>query len=62
VGAGEDRGPHNCGECDDRVFEAIKDFDLRQDPTVFEEVACECEATWAAVMERERSYSLPLVD
>jgi radical SAM enzyme (TIGR01210 family) len=60
VGHGSDRGPHNCGECDDRVQRAIKDFDLRQDPTVFEQVACDCEATWRAVVERERSYSLPL--
>jgi radical SAM enzyme (TIGR01210 family) len=60
VGHGSDRGAHNCGECDDRVQRAIKDFDLRQDPTVFEEVTCECERTWDVVCERERSYSLPL--
>jgi len=60
VGHGSDRGPHNCGECDDRAQRAIKDFDLRQDPSVFEQVSCECEATWDAVCERERSYSLPL--
>jgi len=62
VGAGEPRGAHNCGECDDAVFRAVKDFDLRQDPAVFEEVGCDCEATWAAVMERERAYSLPLAE
>jgi len=60
VGHGSDRGPHNCGECDDRVQRAIKDFNLRQDPTVFEQVSCSCEATWEAVVERERSYSMPL--
>jgi len=60
VGHGSDRGPHNCGECDDRVQRAIKDFDLRQDPAVFEQVSCDCEATWAAVVERERSYGMPL--
>jgi len=60
VGHGSDRGPHNCGDCDDRVQRAIKDFDLRQDPAVFEQVSCECERTWQEVRERERSYSLPL--
>ncbi|WP_135827651.1 archaeosine biosynthesis radical SAM protein RaSEA [Halorussus halobius] len=60
VGHGSDRGPHNCGECDDRVQKAIKDFDIRQDPSVFAEVSCECEATWEAVVEREASFSLPL--
>ncbi len=60
VGHGSDRGAHNCGDCDDRVQRAIKDFDLRQDPTVFEQVSCDCKLTWAEVCERERSYSMPL--
>jgi radical SAM enzyme (TIGR01210 family) len=60
VGHGSDRGPHNCGECDDRVQRAIKDFDLRQDPTVFEQVSCECEATWRAVLDEETAYAMPL--
>ncbi|PSQ33606.1 TIGR01210 family radical SAM protein [Halobacteriales archaeon QS_9_70_65] len=61
VGHGSDRGPHNCGDCDDRVQTAIKDFDLRQDPSVFEEVACDCEATWEHVMCEETAYNQPLV-
>jgi len=60
VGHGSDRGPHNCGECDDHVQTAIKDFDLRQDPTVFEQVSCDCETTWDVVMEREKSFGMPL--
>ncbi|WP_256393239.1 archaeosine biosynthesis radical SAM protein RaSEA [Natronoarchaeum rubrum] len=60
VGHGSDRGPHNCGECDDRVQRAIKDFDLRQDPSVFEQVTCDCEHTWEAVRERETTFNLPL--
>jgi radical SAM enzyme (TIGR01210 family) len=60
VGHGSDRGSHNCGECDDRVQRAIKDFGLRQDPSVFEQVSCECEYTWEVVLDRERSYSMPL--
>jgi radical SAM enzyme (TIGR01210 family) len=60
VGHGSDRGAHNCGECDDRVQKAIKDFDLRQDPAVFEQVSCECELTWDTVMARETGYSQPL--
>ncbi len=60
VGDGSDRGPHNCGECDELVARAIEDFDTRQDPSVFEEVTCDCEATWQAVCDRERSYNLPL--
>jgi radical SAM enzyme (TIGR01210 family) len=60
VGGGSDRGPHNCGECDDRVERAIKDFSLRGDPTVFEQVSCDCEATWQTVLEAETSYAMPL--
>ncbi|MFB6125833.1 MAG: archaeosine biosynthesis radical SAM protein RaSEA [Halolamina sp.] len=60
VGHGSDRGPHNCGECDDRVQKAIKDFDLRQDPSVFEQVGCDCEATWEYVMAEETAYNMPL--
>ncbi|SDF01080.1 archaeosine biosynthesis radical SAM protein RaSEA [Halorientalis regularis] len=61
VGHGSDRGAHNCGECDDRVQKAIKDFDLRQDPSVFEQVSCACERTWELVLERETGYNQPLV-
>jgi radical SAM enzyme (TIGR01210 family) len=61
VGHGSDRGPHNCGECDDLVQRAIKDFDLRQDPSVFGEVSCACESTWAYVMREETAYNQPLV-
>ena len=60
VGHGSDRGPHNCGECDDHVQTAIKDFDLRQEPSVFEQVSCDCESTWEAVVEREKSFGAPL--
>jgi len=45
---------------DDRVQTAIKDFDKRQDPSVFEQVSCECEATWELVMDEETSYNMPL--
>ncbi|MFC5365935.1 archaeosine biosynthesis radical SAM protein RaSEA, partial [Salinirubrum litoreum] len=62
VGHGSERGPHNCGECDDRVQTAIKDFDLRQDPSVFEQVSCECEGTWQVVCEEETSYGMPLTN
>ena len=60
VGHGSDRGAHNCGECDDRVQTAIKDFNLRQDPSVFEQVSCDCALTWETVVERETGYNLPL--
>jgi radical SAM enzyme (TIGR01210 family) len=62
VGHGSPRGPHNCGECDDVVQRAIEDFDRRQDPSVFDEVSCECETTWEYVLAHETSYNQPLVE
>ncbi|AXR79184.1 archaeosine biosynthesis radical SAM protein RaSEA [Natrarchaeobaculum sulfurireducens] len=62
VGHGSDRGSHNCTECDDLVQKAIKDFGLRQDPTVFEQVSCDCELTWETVLERERGFNQPLTN
>ena len=61
VGAGADRGAHNCGECDELVYRAIKDFNLRQDPTVFDEVSCPCESAWEFVMAEETAYNQPLI-
>jgi len=49
-----------CGECDERVETAIKDFDLRQDPTVFSQVECDCHTTWETVLEEETSFCQPL--
>jgi radical SAM enzyme (TIGR01210 family) len=60
VGAGSDRGPHNCGECDDRVERAIKDYSLRGDPSVFDQVDCGCRRTWRAVCDRETGFAQPL--
>ncbi|QZA87649.1 archaeosine biosynthesis radical SAM protein RaSEA [Salinarchaeum sp. IM2453] len=61
VGAGSDRGPHNCGECDTKVKRSIKDFSLRQDPSVFEQVDCGCKQVWTEVHKRETGYNQPLV-
>ena len=60
VGGGEERGAHNCGDCDERVLNAIEDFDLRQDPTVFDQVACECEGVWETVLAEETAYATAL--
>ena len=40
-----DDDPHNCGECDERVQTAIKDYNRRQDPSVFKQVECDCQIT-----------------
>lgn len=62
VGAGTRRGPHNCGECDSAVAEAIRKHALTQDTEVFQGLDCSCRATWAKVLDlEERAFGAPLV-
>ena len=60
VAAGQERGAHNCGECDDKVYAAIKDFDKRGDPSVFEQIDCSCRDQWREIMERDKPWCIPL--
>ncbi|XGI84378.1 archaeosine biosynthesis radical SAM protein RaSEA [Halorutilales archaeon Cl-col2-1] len=62
VGSGGDRGAHNCGDCDDKVASAIKDYSLRGDESVFDEIYCGCKEQWREVMEREKPWNMPLTD
>ncbi|MCK9565962.1 MAG: archaeosine biosynthesis radical SAM protein RaSEA [Methanothrix sp.] len=61
VGAGTRRGPHNCGECDDVVAEAIRTHALSQDVIPFQRLDCQCKSTWTELMEvEEQSFGTPL--
>ena len=53
VGAGTRRGPHNCGECDDAVAEAIRTHALAQDVAPFQSLDCQCKSTWRELMDLE---------
>ena len=53
VGAGTRRGPHNCGQCDDAVAEAIRTHALSQDVEPFHSLDCQCKSTWRDLMELE---------
>ena len=53
VGAGTRRGPHNCGECDDAVAEAIRKHALSQDVAPLQSLDCPCKSTWTELMELE---------
>jgi len=62
VGAGTRRGPHNCGNCDAVVAEAIRAHALDQDVSVFDKLDCECKATWCDLMAlEEKSFGTPLI-
>jgi len=62
VGAGSKRGPHNCGNCDAAVAEAIRAHALSQDPSIFAALRCDCQTGWLKVQElEERTFGSPLV-
>ncbi len=62
VGAGTRRGPHNCGECDAAVAEAIRSHALAQDVGLFDNLDCVCRTAWHELMElEERAFGNPLL-
>ncbi|MCJ7444062.1 MAG: archaeosine biosynthesis radical SAM protein RaSEA [Methanotrichaceae archaeon] len=54
VGAGAKRGPHNCGQCDAAVAEAIRKHSLTQNAAIFENLSCHCMAGWKKILELEK--------
>ncbi len=54
VGAGHIRGPHNCGSCDSTVKEAIQNFNVTQDLSVFDCMYCDCKAVWHTVLRFDK--------
>jgi len=53
VGAGSQRGAHNCGRCDKKVAAAIRRFSVTQDLNVFAEMTCDCVEQWLKILELE---------
>ena len=60
VAAGKQRGPHNCGKCDEKVARAIRDFSLTQDLSLLEGLSCECTEKWEKAVELEKYSRTPL--
>ena len=53
VGAGQERGAHNCRRCDQAVADAIEAFSLQRDPTLLPGAACPCREEWLDILELE---------
>ena len=55
VGAGSQRGPHNCRKCSKDVANAIRMFSLEQDTRILSEIegSCGCYELWEAVLKYE---------
>ena len=55
VGAGHDRGSHNCGKCDETVVGYMKKYKATQDKKYLQQcldnVQCACQAEWRLTLE-----------
>jgi radical SAM enzyme (TIGR01210 family) len=52
-GGGSRRGVHNCGKCDGKVMEAIREFSTTQDPSPLESLECGCKRNWKDYLSLE---------
>lgn len=50
-GGGSKRGVHNCGKCDKGVLNAIREFSLRGEIDIFNELDCECREEWLDILD-----------
>jgi hypothetical protein len=53
VAAGKPRGAHNCGSCDESITNAIREFSIHQDVSVFDSLDCNCKRQWHHVLNHE---------
>lgn len=59
VAAGKRRGPHNCGVCDEKVADAVRNFSLSQKRNYLE-MDCDCKAWWEDYVLAERISRVPV--
>lgn len=63
VGGGFARGPHNCGECDREIKNAINLYSLSFDRSLLQAVydtGCDCKEEWEYVLGNEMPWCMPL--
>ncbi len=63
VGGGFARGPHNCGECDREIKNAINLYSLSFDRSLLHAVydtGCDCKKEWEYVLGHEMPWCMPL--
>jgi|TARA_B100000315_G_scaffold257093_1_gene304775 hypothetical protein len=55
--AGKIRGPHNCGKCDNRIYNGLVNFSATQDSTYLEDLTkinCGCKEVWKSQLKMEQ--------
>ena len=54
VGAGSERGAHNCGCCDSDVIAAIDGFNLSQNKSKLDQPDCTCKERWRTLLSMDK--------
>jgi archaeosine synthase beta-subunit len=62
AGGSSSRGAHNCRQCDNAVLEAISQFSLTQDESVFNDLDCSCRKQWLDQLDMETLTFGSIVD
>jgi radical SAM enzyme (TIGR01210 family) len=63
VAGGNERGAHNCGECDKEILSIIKQFTLNQDSVVLEKkIDCSCKTEWKGFLFYEKMTNSEILD
>lgn len=50
---GTRRGAHNCPRCDKKTLDAVHDFSLTQNLSIFDNLYCDCREEWLDMLELE---------
>jgi archaeosine synthase beta-subunit len=62
AGGGNRRGAHNCSSCDKNILDAIAQFSLSQDSSVFDDLTCLCKQEWLDQLDIEPFSFGSLID
>lgn len=52
-GGGSRRGAHNCRKCDREILDAVDEFSLNQDVSIFDGLDCQCREKWLDYLDVE---------
>jgi len=61
VGAGNARGPHNCGRCDRTIAQAVRNFSIMNDSSLIKNLDCKCKEIWREVLKIEEYPFAPIL-
>lgn len=57
VAAGKERGPQNCGKCDNQFRDVLKEFSGTQNLEILDQLNCECRESYDTLLITENLYN-----